>query len=71
MAANTVNTQEVPYLCHALWSWQYHLIARLDDMVKLKLVDIKPNNQHPFALSIQMVWSKISWRSVMLLTKLF
>lgn len=27
-------------------------------MVKLKLLDIKSNRQHPFALGVQMVWSK-------------
>ncbi len=50
--------EEVSYLCHALWCWQYQLIARLDDMTNLKLSEIKPNIHHPFALSIQMVWSK-------------
>lgn len=49
---------EMAFLCNALWCWQYHLIARLDDMTQMKLSDIKSNLVHPFSLAVQMVWSK-------------
>jgi hypothetical protein len=37
---------------------QYNLIARLDDAMELEMEDIKPNLHFPFALLVQMCWSK-------------
>jgi hypothetical protein len=37
---------------------QWHLIGRVDDMMKLRRKDISSNLEHKFALTVQMRWSK-------------
>jgi hypothetical protein len=37
---------------------QYNVIAWLDDAMELEMEDIKPNLHFPFALLIQICWSK-------------
>jgi hypothetical protein len=37
---------------------QWHLIARVDDMMKLRVKDITANLEHPESICVQMRWSK-------------
>lgn len=54
----TLRTTWLKLLCHSIWTLQFHIIGRCDDMVNLKIRDIKGHDIHEFALVIQMVWSK-------------
>ena len=52
------NANLLIYRLLSIFKLQWHVIGRIDDMMKLKLDTITPNPEFPFALSIQMRWSK-------------
>ena len=51
-------SDEQRYKVSAVITLQWHLIGRIDDMMKLKLVDVFGSNQFPFLLMSQLRWSK-------------
>ena len=50
--------QSSQYLLLSVLPMQWHLIARIDDMMKLKFENIHFNHQYPGTLLCQMRWSK-------------
>ena len=46
------------FMTAAVWSLQWHIIGRVDDMVKLSTSEIGISPHHPFALTVSMRWSK-------------
>ncbi|ETP22309.1 hypothetical protein F441_04349 [Phytophthora nicotianae CJ01A1] len=46
------------YKINSVFTLQWHLIARVDDMMKLRFENISPNVQNPGTLLCQMRWSK-------------
>ena len=48
----------VKFTASAFFLFQFHMIARLDDVAKFHYRDLKPHVQFDFALKSQMCWSK-------------
>jgi len=46
------------YRLSSVLTLQWHVIGRVDDMMKLRLNELSSNIEHKFALTIQMRWSK-------------
>ncbi|KAG9411958.1 hypothetical protein AC1031_017595 [Aphanomyces cochlioides] len=53
-----VNPNTSKYMVSSVLTLQWHLIARIDDMMKLRFADFSPNIHHPSTLICQMRWSK-------------
>jgi hypothetical protein len=49
------------YLAATFMKLQFSLIARVDDISNLRLVDIMENSEFPFALKCKICWSKNIW----------
>ena len=50
--------QAYTYMVAAFFIFQYHLIARLDDIANFSLNDLTSNIEFNFALNSKMCWSK-------------
>ena len=48
----------VRYTATAYFIFQFHMIARLDDVYRFRRADLTPNIEFPFALKSKMRWSK-------------
>ncbi|KAL3665132.1 hypothetical protein V7S43_009764 [Phytophthora oleae] len=46
------------YLVSSVLTLQWHICARIDDMMKLQFSNFSPNTQYPSTLLLQMRWSK-------------
>ena len=46
------------YMVPTALRFQFHMVARLDDICRFEEVDLKPNPQFPFTLYAKMCWSK-------------
>ncbi|EEY68656.1 uncharacterized protein PITG_18596 [Phytophthora infestans T30-4] len=46
------------YLVSSVLKLQWHICARIDDMMKLQFANLSPNTQYPSTLLLQMRWSK-------------
>ena len=55
---NETGGKSVTLMVGSVLTLQWHLIARIDDMMKLKFENISINVQHPHTLLCQMRWSK-------------